>query len=140
MAPHERLLQKRLAKEMMIFIHGEKEYKIAVEASEVLFGKGNIEVIRNWDEKTFLSVFDGVPKYNCSKSILNDCSIIDMIAEYTSILSSKGEARRMLQSNAISVNKEKVTIDFVVNDSSLINGKYLIIQIGKKNYHLIVFS
>jgi tyrosyl-tRNA synthetase len=138
-APHERLLQRVLAREMMIMIHGEKELQTAIEASEVLFGKGTIDIIKTWDEKTLLGVFEGVPIYNCPSSVFDlGCSIIDLLAEHTSILSSKGEARRMLQSNAISVNKVKANDAFTLNSSQLISGKYLIIQTGKKNYHLIV--
>jgi len=138
-APHERLLQRVLANEMMKMIHGEKELQTAIEASEVLFGKGTIDIIKTWDEKTLLGVFEGVPLYNCQASVFElGCSVVDLLAEHTSILSSKGEARRMLQNNAISVNKEKANDALTINSSQLISGKYLIVQTGKKNYHLIV--
>jgi tyrosyl-tRNA synthetase len=140
-APHERMLQRSLASQMMIFVHGQHELKTAMEASEVLFGKGTTDIINTWNEKTIHSVFEGVPTYNCSKGLLDTpCSIIDILAEHTNILKSKGEARRMLQSNAISVNKEKVSSEFEVLSSILLNEKYLIIQTGKKNYHLVIFN
>lgn len=140
-APHERILQKVLAKDMMFMIHGENEYRTAVDASEVLFGRGTVDTIKMWDEKTLLSVFEGVPTYKCSPGILTDSlSVIDLLAQHTQVVSSKGEARRLLQSNAIALNKVKISADFVVDQSVLINGKYIIVQTGKKNYHLIVFS
>ena len=136
-APHERLLQKTLAMEMMLLIHSEKDYEVALEASEVLFGKGTIDVMNAWDEKYLLSVFDGVPTYHCTREIFS-ASIIDILAEHTTVLSSKSEARRMLQGNSVSVNKQKITLNFNVDESTLILGKYLIVQTGKKNYHLLV--
>ncbi len=140
-APHERLLQKALAREMMLMIHGEKEFKTVVDASEVLFGKGTVDVIRSWDEKTLLSVFDGVPTYKCSSDIFNSpVSVVDLLAQHTMVLPSKGEARRLLQSNAVSINKEKVGSEFIADKSLLINNKYIIVQTGRKNYHLIIFS
>ncbi len=138
-APHERLLQKTLAREMMLMIHSENDYNTAAEASEVLFGKGTIEMIKKWDQNTFLSVFEGVPVYECDKNVVEkQCNIVDLIATHTHILSSKGEARRMLQNNAISVNKEKVNDQQNIDSSFLLNDRYIIIQTGKKNYHLIV--
>lgn len=138
-APHERLLQKTLAEQMMILIHGEQDLKIARDASEVLFGKGTIESIRSWDEKTMLSVFEGVPTYHCSKEILKSpCSIIELLSTHTGVLASKGEARRMLQSNALQVNKVKMDENAEIDITMLLNSKYLIIQTGKKNYHLVV--
>jgi len=123
--------------EMMLLIHSEKDYEVALEASEVLFGKGTIDVMNAWDEKYLLSVFDGVPTYHCTREIFS-ASIIDILAEHTTVLSSKSEARRMLQGNSVSVNKQKITLNFNVDESTLILGKYLIVQTGKKNYHLLV--
>lgn len=139
--PHERLLQKTLAKEMMLLIHGEEELKIAVDASEILFGKGSFDQIKNWNNQTLESIFEAVPKYSIKKEIISQAvSIIDLIAEHTNILKSKGEARRMLQSNAISVNKQKVNPEFNVDLTEFLNEKYLIVQTGKKNYHLIIIE
>jgi tyrosyl-tRNA synthetase len=140
-APHERLMQKVLAREMTLMIHGEKEYQTALDASEILFGGGTVDVMNTWDEKTILSVFDGVPSYRCSKGIFSEpLPVIDLLAVHTNILPSKGEARRMLQGNAISLNKQKVSAEFMVDASLLLNNRYLLVQTGKKNYHLLIFS
>ena len=137
--PHLRKLQKTLAKEITYLIHGEEAYKAALEASQILFGNATSDTLRKIDENTFLSVFEGVPQFEIvSADLKNGISIVDFLAEKTSIMSSKGEARRALKSNAISINKEKVGEDFSVNESQLINGKYILAQSGKKNYFLII--
>ncbi len=136
--PHLRKLQKTLAKEITCLIHGEEAYQAALEASQILFGNATSDTLRKIDENTFLSVFEGVPQFEiASADLKNGISIVDFLAEKTSIMSSKGEARRALKSNAISINKEKVGEDFSVNESQLINGKYILAQSGKKNYFLI---
>ncbi|MDE5610821.1 MAG: tyrosine--tRNA ligase [Odoribacter sp.] len=136
--PHLRELQKTLAKEITCLIHGEEAYQAALEASQILFGNATSDTLRKIDENTFLSVFEGVPQFEIALADLkNGISIVDFLAEKTSIMSSKGEARRALKSNAISINKEKVGEDFSVNESLLINGKYILAQSGKKNYFLI---
>ena len=133
-----RKLQKTLAKEITCLIHGEEAYQAALEASQILFGNATSDTLRKIDENTFLSVFEGVPQFEiASADLKNGISIVDFLAEKTSIMSSKGEARRALKSNAISINKEKVGEDFSVNESQLINGKYILAQSGKKNYFLI---
>ena len=137
--PHLRKLQKTLAKEITYLIHGEEAYKAALEASQILFGNATSDTLRKIDENTFLSVFEGVPQFEIvSADLKNGISIVDFLAEKTSIMNSKGEARRALKSNAISINKEKVGEDFSVNESQLINGKYILAQSGKKNYFLII--
>ena len=136
--PHLRKLQKTLAKEITCLIHGEEAYQAALEASQILFGNATSDTLRKIDENTFLSVFEGVPQFEiASADLKNGISIVDFLAEKTSIMNSKGEARRALKSNAISINKEKVGEDFSVNESQLINGKYILAQAGKKNYFLI---
>ncbi len=136
--PHLRELQKTLAKEIACLIHGEEAYQAALEASQILFGNATSDTLRKIDENTFLSVFEGVPQFEiASADLKNGISIVDFLAEKTSIMNSKGEARRALKSNAISINKEKVGEDFSVNESQLINGKYILAQSGKKNYFLI---
>jgi len=138
-APHLRLIQKELAKDITIRVHGEKEYNSAIEASEILFGKGTTETLKNLDEKTLLSVFDGVPMFEVERNLFNEgINIVDLIAEKTSIMSSKGEARRTLKENALSLNKTKIKEDYNCNNSDLLNDKYLLIQKGKKNYYLII--
>ena len=139
-APHLRKLQKTLAKEITCLIHGEEAYNSALEASQILFGNATSESLRKIDERTFLSVFEGVPQFEISASDLKaGISIVDFLADKTSIMSSKGEARRALKSNAISINKEKVTgEDAIINEGHLIDGKYILAQSAKKNYFLII--
>ena len=139
--PGVRELQKVLAKEITILIHGQEAYNSALEASNILFGKATADSLRKLDEETLLAVFEGVPQFNISKDELaNGIGIVDFLAEKTSILSSKGEARRALKANGISINKEKVTEDLIVNQSNLIGDKYILAQSGKKNYFLVIAS
>ncbi len=138
-APNLRILQKALAKDITIRVHGEEEYNKAVEASEILFGKGTTDTLKKLDSATFLSVFEGVPTFEVSKEeILQGINIIDLLAEKTQILASKGEVRRALKENSLSVNKEKVKEDFVTSSNDLLNEKYILVQKGKKNYFIIV--
>ena len=138
-APNLRILQKALAKDITIRVHGEEEYNKAVEASEILFGKGTTDTLKRLDSATFLSVFEGVPTFEVSKEeILQGINIIDLLAEKTQILASKGEVRRALKENSLSVNKEKVKEDFVTSNNDLLNAQYILVQKGKKNYFIIV--
>ena len=139
-APHMRELQKLLAKEITIMVHGEQEYDNAVEASNILFGKSTSESLRKLDERTFLSVFEGVPQYELSKDELNT-NILDLLAVKTDVFPSKGECRKMITANGLSVNKEKfANVDGTLSMENLINGKYVLIQKGKKNYYIIKFN
>lgn len=140
-APHTRVLQKKLAQEITIMAHSQEDYELSVEASNILFGNATSNTLKKIDEATFLSVFDGVPKAEISKSELkNGINIIDILASKTEFLKSNGEARRALAENSISINKEKISDPAANIDSSyLINGKYMILQKGKKNYFLISF-
>lgn len=139
-APHLRKLQKTLAKEITCLIHGEEAYNLALEASQILFGNVTSEILRKIDENTFLSVFEGVPQYEIAAADLKaGISIVDFLADKTAIMSSKGEARRALKSNAISINKEKVQgEETIIGESHLIDGKYILAQSGKKNYFLVI--
>lgn len=138
-APHLRKLQKTLAKEITCLIHGEENYETALEASQILFGNATSETLKKIDEDTFLSVFEGVPQYEISAADLKaGITIVDFLADKTAIMSSKGEARRALKGNGISINKEKVNEETVVDESHLIDGKYILAQSGKKNYFLVV--
>lgn len=138
-APNLRTLQKALAKDITIRVHGEEEYNKAVEASEILFGKGTTDTLKKLDSATFLSVFEGVPTFEVSKEeILQGINIVDLLAEKTQILASKGEVRRALKENSLSINKEKVKEDFVTSSNDLLNEKYILVQKGKKNYFIIV--
>jgi len=138
-APERRELQKLLAREVTIMVHGEKEYENAIAASEMLFGKGTSEALKALDEKTFLAVFDGVPTYDIEKSKL-PVGVLDLLAVETDIFPSKGEARKMVQGNGVSFNKEKFT-DFAgsIDESYILDGKYILVQKGKKNYYIINF-
>ena len=139
-APHQRQLQKVLAKEVTCMVHSEADYAIAVEASEILFGKGTEESLRKLDEATFLSVFEGVPQCEISAAELKTgINIIDLLAEKTDVFPSKGEARRTIAGGGVSLNKSKIeTPDDIIGSDKLIGGKYLLIQKGKKNYFLLI--
>ena len=139
-APHLRQLQKVLAREVTCMVHSESDYLIAVEASEILFGKGTEETLRKLDEATFLSVFEGVPQFEISRTELeSDVNIIDLLAEKTTVFPSKGEARRTIAGGGVAVNKVKIeSPDEVFNTRKLIGNKYLLVQKGKKNYFLLI--
>jgi len=137
--PHLRILQKAIAEEVTTRVHSKKDLEMAIKASSILFGKSTAEDLKSLDEDTFLSVFEGVPQFEMSKSDLG-LGILDIVAEKTQIFASKGEARRMIQSNAVSINKEKITEDFQLSKKDLLNGKYILAQKGKKNYFLIIVS
>lgn len=138
-APHLRELQKRLAEEITTMVHSAKEYHAAVEASEILFGKSTSEALAKIDERTFLSVFEGVPMFDLSKADLSpSINIVDLLTDHAQVFPSKGELRRLLKGGGVSLNKEKIeSPEFMVNESNLINGKYILIQKGKKNYYLL---
>lgn len=139
-APHQRKLQKRLAEIVTELVHGKEALETAIEASQILFGKAVTSTLRKLDEKTLLAVFDGVPTFNISRQELSEgIGIIDLVAEKTAALPSKGEARRTIKGGGLGLNKEKVTADDKeVNISDLLNDKYLLVQKGKKNYYLII--
>lgn len=138
--PHVRTLQKKLAEEITVMVHSREDYEMAVEASQILFGNGTAEQLRKLNESTFLSVFEGVPQFQVAKKDLeNGTNITDLLAEKTAIFPSKGELRRTIQANGLSVNKEKVsTPELIINSGFLIGGKYILVQKGKKNYYLII--
>jgi tyrosyl-tRNA synthetase len=134
-----RLLQQRLAEEVTVMVHSREDYDAAVEASQILFGKATSESLRNISEDNFLSVFEGVPQGNISKDELNEgIGVLDLLAAKTGFLKSNGEARRALKEGSISINKEKISEDFTPSANDLINGKYILLQRGKKNYFLVV--
>ncbi|MDR2936944.1 MAG: tyrosine--tRNA ligase [Rikenellaceae bacterium] len=140
-APHQRALQKALAREVTCMIHSEAEYNKAVEASAILFGNATSEALRGLDEQTFLQVFEGVPTFEVPASAFagEGIAFSMLCVESAAIFSSKGELRRLVQGGGVSVNKEKVeNSEMAVAASVLISGKYLLIQKGRKNCHLIV--
>ncbi|HIF13865.1 MAG TPA: tyrosine--tRNA ligase [Bacteroidetes bacterium] len=141
-SPNERYLQKALARDLTCRVHSEKDYDIAIKSSAILFGKGTNEMLKSLNEEDFLSVFEGVPL--CQLNI-NDIEpgigILDLLSDKTGFLASKGEVRRALKENSLSINQIKVKdpeLNIGLND--LINGKYILVQRGKKKKFLIVFS
>ena len=139
-APHLRLLQKRLAQEVTTMVHSAADYEAAVEASNILFGNSTSEQLRKLDEDTLLAVFEGVPQFEISLDELKQgIKAVDLTTEKAAIFPSKGEMRKLTQGGGVSINKEKLTaFDAVIDDSALLDGKYLIVQKGKKNYFLVI--
>ena len=138
-APHLRILQKRLAQEVTVMIHSQEEYEKAVEASNILFGGATSEALRKLDEQTLLQVFEGVPQYKIARAELIGLPFIELCAERSDIFPSKGECRKMVQAGGVSLNKEKVADPMrAIAESDLIDGKYLLVQKGKKNYYLVI--
>lgn len=136
-APHMRLLQKSLAKEITITVHSEEAYDSAVEASQILFGKGTTESLKKLDEKTFLDVFKGVPQSEINRAELTDIGLLDFLSAKAGAFKSNGEARRMLKDNAVSINKQKIKEDYQITEDDLLNGKFILVQKGKKNYFIV---
>lgn len=142
-APHMRLLQKEIAKQVTIMVHSEAEYEMALKASEILFGKSSTEDLAALDERTFLAVFEGVPQAHISKVELEGtANVVDLLSEETDnqIFASKGEARKMIQGGGVSINKEKINDPQQVPNFALLQEKYLLVQKGKKNYYIISVS
>ena len=135
-APHLRLLQKTLAKDITIRVHSEEDFDFALKASNILFGKSTSDDVMQLDEETLLSVFEGVPQFSVDKEDMKN-DILSFLSESTNVVNSKAEARRMINSNAVSINKEKIGIEVSLSDVNLISNKYLLVQKGKKNYFLI---
>jgi tyrosyl-tRNA synthetase len=139
-APHERLLQKTLAREVTTLVHSKEDYEAAVEASQILFGKSTKESLQTIREDMFLSVFEGVPQFSISKDKKNS-SVMDLLSVHTAIFSSKGELKRMVQGGGLMINKQKVEdTETQIDQNDFINGKYLLVQKGKKNYYLITLQ
>ncbi len=138
-APHLRILQKRLAEEVTTFVHSKEELENAIVASAILFGKSTSEDLKKLSNAQFLEVFDGVPQAIITKEDISaGISMIDALASKTGFLASNGEARRELKANAVSVNKEKVTEEYQISTSDLINDKFVLIGKGKKNNYILV--
>lgn len=139
-APHERVLQKRLSKEVTCMVHSEEDYNAAVEASNILFGNATSDALKKIDEETLLAVFEGVPQFKISKSLLTDgVKAIELLTDHAAVFPSKGEMRKLVQSGGVGLNKEKLdNQDQMITSSDLLNGKYLLAQKGKKNYFLLI--
>ncbi len=139
-APHLRPLQNRLANEMTILVHGQEALDTSIEASQILFGKGSTQTLKKMDEVTFLSVFEGVPIFTINRNELaQGINIVDLLAEKSSVFPSKGEMRRTLAGGGVQLNKEKIEQgERIVDLYDLLNGKYLLIQKGKKSFYLLI--
>ncbi|MDE6629167.1 MAG: tyrosine--tRNA ligase [Muribaculaceae bacterium] len=139
--PGARPLQKRLAEEITRMVHGEKELQNAIEASQILFGAQAAEILHRIDEPTLLAVFEGVPTFEVPADVFGsgETKLIDLLTDHAAVFPSKGEMRKMTQQGALSVNKEKVTDPYAaVSADMLLQGRYLLVQRGKKNYYLII--
>ncbi len=135
--PHLRSLQKTLAREVTVMVHGEEEYESAIEASQILFGKATTDMLKKIREDVFLSVFEGVPQFETEHTDIN-MSVLDFLTEETSVFPSKGELRRLIKGGGLSINKEKIQDEnTMITSDHLINNKYILIQKGKKNYFLV---
>jgi tyrosyl-tRNA synthetase len=138
-APHQRSLQKALAAEMTVLVHSEEDLQLALTASQILFGGSTVDALRLLNEKQLLEVMEGVPQVHASKASLESTDLITFLAEHK-VFPSKGEARKMVGAGGVSINKEKVAIDFALKPEHLLNDRYLLIQKGKSNYTLAVFE
>ncbi len=138
-APHLRVLQKALAKDITCRVHSEKDYEFALESSEILFGKGTKDSLMKLSDNDIQNVFDGVPQVDVARNLIEQgIPVIDFLVEHTNIFPSKGEARKMLTGGGVQINKEKLEdVNAMVNASNLIRDKYILAQKGKKNYYLI---
>ena len=139
-APHLRLLQKCLAKEVTVMVHSEDDYNAAVDASNILFGNATSEALRKLDEDTLLAVFEGVPQFEISRDVLAEgVKAVDLFVDNAAVFASKGEMRKLVQGGGVSLNKEKLAaFDQVVTTADLLDEKYLLVQRGKKNYYLLI--
>ena len=136
--PGQRVLQKRLAKEVTVMVHSEDDYNMAVEASNILFGKSTKDSLQKLDEQTLLDIFEGVPHFDMSKDLIGQPAVELFTRDDVKIFASKGEMRKLVQGGGVSLNKEKLAaFDRPVTSEDLIGGKYLLVQRGKKNYYLV---
>ena len=139
--PGRRVLQKRLGEEVTCMVHSRADYEMAVEASNILFGKATKESLQRLDEATLLSVFDGVPRFTVGRGQAIGAKAVDLFAETTQCFASKGEMRKLVQGGGVSLNKEKLAqFNRPIEEADLIAGKYLLVQRGKKNYYLITVN
>lgn len=139
-APHLRILQKEIAKQITVMVHGESELDMATKASDILFGKSSTEDLATLDERTFLQVFEGVPQVQIASAEYSSlASVLDLFGEITKgvVFASKGEARKMIQGGGVSINKDKLSDPSAPLNLTLLQNKYLLVQKGKKNYYII---
>lgn len=140
-APHQRLLQQTLAEKITVLVHSEEDLKIAQKASQILFGKSTAEDLEELNEDTFLEIFQGIPQATLPTSVIEEgLDMIGLLAAQTNFLPSNAEAKRALQANSIAVNKEKVEASKIISKQDLINGKYLLVNKGKKTTFLLIVN
>lgn len=139
-APHLRIVQKALAKDITIRTHSEKDYEMAIKTSEFLFSNGSLEFLEELEHDAVLDVFDGIPQFTVSREELNaGINVLDFLAVHTQVFPSKGEAKKMLQGGGVSMNREKLSdVELIVSKEHLVSDRYIIAQRGKKNYFLII--
>jgi tyrosyl-tRNA synthetase len=137
--PHLRILQKALAKDVTRRVHADKACQSAIDASEILFGKGSADILKSLSEEDLLAVFEGVPQVSIDKNeFVKGIGLLELLAEKSTVFPSKGEARKMIQGGGVAINKEKIEdINTVISSDGLLKGKYMLAQKGKKNYYLI---
>jgi tyrosyl-tRNA synthetase len=140
--PHLRSLQKSLAREVTVMVHSEEDFKIATDASEILFGKGTEETLARLSEPDFLTIFDGVPTFDVERSLIEKKpQLIELLTTATHVFASKSEARRLIEGGGLSINKQRITCsEMNIGTGNLLNNKYLLIQKGKKNYNLLIIK
>jgi tyrosyl-tRNA synthetase len=138
-APHVRMLQQRLAKELTISVHSEKDYNFAIEASQILFGKGTKETLAQLDDNTFMSVFDGVPVFEIDNHFIAEgINVVELLSGKTAMFPSKNEVKRTIKENGLTINQEKINDpEAVIYSKDLINNKFILVRKGKKNYYII---
>lgn len=138
-SPHERILQRKLAEEVTVMVHSREEFQNAVEASQILFGKGTTETLKKMDVDTFLTVFEGVPVFDIDREIINNgTTATALCADHSQVCSSRGEVRRLIQGGGLSINKKRIdNPEETVDINYLLNDKYILVQKGRKNYYLI---
>ena len=138
--PGRRILQKRLAEETTVMVHSKEALDAAIEASNILFGKSTKESLLKLDEQTFLDIFEGVPQFEVNRDVLGQPAV-EIFTQAAPVFASKGEMRKLMQGGGVSLNKEKLAaFDRPVTEDDLIDGKYLLVQRGKKNYYLLILK
>ena len=139
-AQHLRPLQKRLAQEVTVLVHSQEDYEAAVEASNILFGNATADALKKLDEETLLSVFEGVPTFEVEAAKFTEgVKAVDLLTDDAKVFPSKGEMRKLVQGGGVAINKEKLgAFDQMITNAELLNGKYLLVQKGKKNYFLLI--
>jgi tyrosyl-tRNA synthetase len=136
--PHLRILQKSLAEELTILVHSKEDLDIAIKASQVLFGNSSIDALKEMSKETIFEIFEGVPRHTISREkVIESKEIIPFLVDETNIFPSNGQARQKLTENAISINKTKVGVEYIISDKDIIHDSIILVQQGKKNYFLV---